>query len=151
MTAPAIPHLAASPHQATCVAIAGRGVLIEGAPGSGKSSLALALLDRGAQLVGDDSVLLMPDGAGRLVAMPHPNTGGLLEVRNLGLVPFPACDAAPVCLLLTLDRDAPRFVEQAGLATRGGVTIPAIALWPDSPVLALRAEIALARYGLSLG
>lgn len=39
-------------HQATCVAIGGRGVLIEGLPGSGKSSLALALIDRGAQLVG---------------------------------------------------------------------------------------------------
>ena len=40
----------------SCVAIGGRGVLIEGAPGSGKSSLALALIDRGAALVGDDGV-----------------------------------------------------------------------------------------------
>ena len=35
-------------YQATCVAIGGRAVLIEGEPGSGKSSLALALIDRGA-------------------------------------------------------------------------------------------------------
>ncbi|MFM5886059.1 MAG: HPr kinase/phosphorylase, partial [Novosphingobium sp.] len=45
-------------HQATAVAIGGRGVLIEGAPGSGKSSLALALIDRGAALIGDDGVAL---------------------------------------------------------------------------------------------
>ena len=42
--------------QATCVAIAGRALLIEGAPGTGKSSLGLALIDRGAQLIGDDSM-----------------------------------------------------------------------------------------------
>ena len=35
----------------SCVAMRGRGVLITGAPGSGKSSLALALLDRGGELV----------------------------------------------------------------------------------------------------
>ena len=42
--------------QASCVAIGGRGLLILGAPGSGKSSLALALIDRGARLIGDDGV-----------------------------------------------------------------------------------------------
>jgi len=40
-------------HQATAVAINGRAVLIEGPPGAGKSTLALALIDRGAVLVGD--------------------------------------------------------------------------------------------------
>ncbi|HQA17982.1 MAG TPA: serine kinase, partial [Novosphingobium sp.] len=43
-------------HQATCVAIKGRALLIEGPPGSGKSSMALALIDRGAALIGDDGV-----------------------------------------------------------------------------------------------
>ena len=52
-------------HQFTCVAIKGRGVLIEGAPGSGKSSLALALIDRGAVLVGDDGVTLAAQGGRR--------------------------------------------------------------------------------------
>ena len=37
--------------QATCVAIDSRGVLIRGAPGSGKSDLALRLIDGGAALV----------------------------------------------------------------------------------------------------
>ncbi len=46
-------------HQASCVAIGERALLIEGLPGSGKSSLALALIDRGATLVGDDGVVLV--------------------------------------------------------------------------------------------
>ena len=43
---------------ATCVAVEGRGVLITGPSGSGKSSLALALMAHGARLVADDRVTL---------------------------------------------------------------------------------------------
>lgn len=135
------------PHQATCVAIGGRGVLIEGAPGTGKSSLALALIDRGAELVGDDGVLLTAT-AGRLVAAPHPATRGLIEVRNLGLASLPVRPEVAVALVLVLDEAAPRFVDAAETAVRGGLAVPCIRLWPGSPVLHLRAEQALALYGL---
>lgn len=135
------------PHQATCVAIGNRAVLIEGAPGSGKSSLALALIDRGAVLVGDDSVLIEPRGE-RLFARPHPATRGLIEVRNLGLLPFPVCEEAPVALVLVLDAQAPRFVSAPAKATRAGIALPLLRLWPDGPVQHLKAEMALERYGL---
>lgn len=136
--------------QATCVAVEGRALLIEGAPGSGKSSLALALIDRGAVLVGDDGVLLDPRGES-LFALPHPETRGLLEIRNVGLIPQPVCEEAPVALVLVLDPQAPRFVEAAESCTRGGMALPLLRLWPDSPVLALRAEAALARFGRASG
>ncbi|MCX7864822.1 MAG: HPr kinase/phosphatase C-terminal domain-containing protein [Novosphingobium sp.] len=130
------------------MAIGGRGLLIEGPPGSGKSSLALALIDRGAVLVGDDSVMLEAR-SGLLLASPHPQTRGLLEIRNLGLVPMPVCEQAPVALLICLEPEAPRFVEQARISEVNGIKVPTIDLWPDSPVLALRSEMALARYGLA--
>ena len=136
-----------TPHQATCVAIGNRAVLIEGAPGSGKSSLALALIDRGAVLVGDDSVLIEPRSE-RLFARPHPATRGLIEVRNLGLLPFPVCVEAPVALVLVLDAQAPRFVPAPGKVTRAGIALPLLRLWPDGPVQHLKAEMALERYGL---
>jgi hypothetical protein len=136
-----------TPHQATCVAIGGRAVLIEGAPGSGKSSLALALIDRGAVLVGDDSLLIEPRGE-RLFAHPHPATRGLLEVRGLGLLPFPVCEEAPVALLLVLDAQAPRFVEAPESVTRAGIALPLLRLRPDGAVLHLKAELALTHYGL---
>ena len=55
--------------QGTCVAIGARGVMIEGAPGIGKSSLALALIDRGARLVADDVVLLRFENGALLASL----------------------------------------------------------------------------------
>lgn len=136
-------------HQATAVAIGGRALLIEGPPGSGKSSLALALIDRGAKLIGDDSVMLEAV-SGQVLAHPHPNTRGLLEVRNLGLLQCDVCDSAPVALVLALDLYAPRHVEAAELSERAGFALPLLRLWPDSPVLALKAELALQKFGLAV-
>lgn len=135
-------------HQFTAVSVKGRGLLIEGAPGSGKSSLALALIDRGAMLVGDDGVALAAMD-GRLFASPAPATAGLLEVRNVGLVPMPFLDRAAIALVIALDPEAPRFIDAAEERELLGVMVPMVRLWPDSPVLALRAELALEQYGIA--
>lgn len=132
---------------ASCVAVNGRGVLIEGVPGSGKSSLALALIDRGALLVGDDGVTLEKRADG-LWGGPPPNTAGKLEIRNVGLVDFPAVEAR-VALLLHLEEAAPRFIDSAEEVWVEGVALPRVHLWPHSPQLALRAEWALKLYGLT--
>src|SRR5688572_14891690 len=65
----------------TCLDFDGAGVLILGPPGSGKSDLALRLLDRPglglsglpktAALVSDDQVIVMPEQVG-LLARPPP-------------------------------------------------------------------------------
>lgn len=135
--------------QVTCVAIGGRGVLIEGPPGAGKSGLALELIDRGAVLVGDDGVRLERRGEA-LWALPPPNTRGLLEARNLGLLTFPTAEA-PVALRLVLDPNAPRFVEAAGVAAIAGVPVPLLAFDPRIAPAAVRAELALRTYGLASG
>ena len=131
----------------SCVAIGGRGVLIDGAPASGKSTLALALIDRGATLVGDDGVTLERRGS-RVWAAPPPVTAGKLEIRNVGLVDMPVTEA-PLCLVIRLDRDAPRYVEQASVAELLGDHLPELALYPDAAALPLRTEWALRRHGLA--
>jgi serine kinase of HPr protein (carbohydrate metabolism regulator) len=135
-------------HQATCVAIGTRAILIEGPPGIGKTSLALALIDRGAALIGDDGVTLAQRD-GRLFASPPPNTAGLIEVRNLGLLEWPTISDVPVALILRLDPEAPRFIETAEQTELDGVALPLIRLWPDGGVLPLKAELALERFGLT--
>ncbi|HTM96504.1 MAG TPA: HPr kinase/phosphatase C-terminal domain-containing protein [Croceibacterium sp.] len=133
--------------QAGAVAIGGRALLIEGAPGSGKSSLALALIDRGAALIGDDGVTL-DLRAGHVWAAPPPNTAGLIEIRNVGIVTLPTVEAR-VALVLRLDADAPRYVEQAAQIELLGRPIPLLRLHPAAWPLALRAEWAFARYALT--
>ena len=99
-------------------------------------------------IIGDDGVMLeVVDG--QLLAHPHPETRGLLEVRNLGLLRFDVCESAEVALVLTLDREAPRHIEAAETTERLGIALPKLRLWPDSPVLAIRAELALERFGLA--
>ena len=135
-------------HQATCVAIKGRAVLIEGPPGCGKSSLALALIDRGATLIGDDGVRLELRG-GKLYASPPPIITGLLEVRNLGLLEFRTQSEAPVGLVVRFDAAAERHIQAAEQANLCGIDLPLVRIWPGGATLALKAELALDRYGLT--
>jgi HPr kinase/phosphorylase len=129
----------------TCVAVAGRGLLIEGAPGCGKSSLALALIDRGAALVGDDAIAIELRGA-RLWAHPPPNIAGRIEIRGVGIADLPAA-SAPLCLALRLGEDGARLPEPAKRVL-AGATIPLLHL--PSGADALRAEWALRLHGMPL-
>ena len=97
-------------------------------------------------MIGDDGLLLEARKS-RLLAHPHPNTRGLLEIRNIGLVTFPVCDEAPVALVIRLDESAQRFTETADQITLAGIAVPMLRLWPGSPVIHLRAEQALERFG----
>ncbi|CUW37614.1 Putative HPr kinase/phosphorylase, regulates carbohydrate metabolism [Magnetospirillum sp. XM-1] len=85
----------------TCVAISGRGILLRGPSGGGKSDLALRLIDGGALLVADDQTRLERDGDG-LVASPPATIAGMIEVRGLGLVRLPYLERAPLELVIDL-------------------------------------------------
>jgi len=86
---------------AACAAREGWGVLLLGPSGSGKSDLLLRLLQLGWALVADDRVELESDGAS-LWASPPLELAGLLEVRGIGLIRFPALDRAPLALAIEL-------------------------------------------------
>ena len=131
----------------SCWAIAGRALLIEGRPGSGKSSLALALIDRGAVLIGDDGITL-ESREGRLWAAPPPNIAGLIEVRNVGLVALPTCSAR-LALVARLDETAPRHRDEVQTAELVGCSLPCVAFYTATPALPLRAEYALKMHGLA--
>jgi len=131
----------------SCVSMRGRGVLIMGEPGCGKSTLALALLDRGGELVGDDGVALEWDGE-RMIASAPPNTEGLIEIRNVGLLEVPTT-SAPVAIVINLAVDAERLPLGHGQALLLGQEIPQVDLYPDTYALPLRAEAALEIQGLA--
>ena len=99
---------------ATCVALEGRGVLLRGIPGAGKSDLALRLIEGGAQLVADDQVALTSSGE-TLLAAPPARIAGLLEVRGVGIV---SLDFVPQCPVhLVVDLAPPESIERMPEAT----------------------------------
>ena len=132
---------------ASCIAIGDVALAIEGAPGSGKSSLALALIDRGAVLIGDDAVRLTR-GGDHLLASPPPNIEGLLEVRGVGLFEMPLSAPRPLALVLSLGAEGERLPEAAQSREILGVRVPCLAFDPGSIAPAPRAEMALARFGI---
>jgi len=131
---------------ASCVAIGGRAVLIAGPSGSGKSDLALRLIERGASLVSDDYTILEAD-FGRLLASPPETIAGRIEVRGVGIIERPHVEAVPVALLVDLARFAERMPEPLAVEF-GGVAVPAIGLSALEASAPLKVEAALHLHGL---
>ena len=136
---------------ATCVALAGSAgpaaVLLRGPSGSGKSDLALRLIDQGATLVADDQCLLEAREAGgrrRLFARAPETIAGAMEVRGLGIVSLPRTAEAPVALLV--DMAPPETVERLPEAAEEdllGVAVPRIALDPFETSAPAKLRVAL--------
>jgi len=77
------------------------GVLLRGASGSGKSDLALRLIDEGARLVADDQTELCLNGGALRLRAPA-RIAGRMEVRGLGLVSVPLVEQASLVLVAEL-------------------------------------------------
>jgi serine kinase of HPr protein (carbohydrate metabolism regulator) len=133
---------------ASCVAIAGRAVLIEGRSGSGKSDLALRLIDRGAALVSDDYTLVR-NVDGRLIASAPATITGMMEVRGVGLVDMPALAEASVGLLVSLNLPVARLPEdEPATRTIAGGAVPVVPLAAFEASAPIKAELALRQFGL---
>ena len=133
---------------ATCIAIGGRAVLLTGRSGSGKSDLALRLIDRGASLVSDDYTRLRREGAALFASAPE-RIARRLEIRGVGIVDMPCAGEVRVCLAAELDPPPQRFPETRSTSL-AGVEIPTVALAALEASAPLKLELALVRFGLPL-
>lgn len=129
---------------ASCVAIDGRAVLIEGRSGSGKSDLTLRLIDRGAKLVSDDYTVLVRD-RDRLLAQPPATIAGRIEVRGIGIVEMPHSERVPVALVVCLADTIDRMPEEGNSRSVAGVAVPSIALNGHEASAPIKVGLALAR------
>ena len=123
---------------ATAVIYGECGVVILGASGAGKSSLALALisqarlLGRFGALVGDDRVWVEAVN-GRLLLSGAPHVAGLIERRGLGLTSVPSETVAVAGLFVELsgpDRHWPRWPDQSDTIVIEGVCLPRLKFNP---------------------
>lgn len=134
---------------ASAVAIGGRAVLITGPSGSGKSDLALRLIDRGARLVSDDYVSLRVVKS-LLLASPAPNIAGKIEVRGVGIVERPWLRDVPVGLLVDLAITPARLPSGADTRLLSEIAIPWIGLHALEASAPVKVEEALKILGLRL-
>ena len=131
---------------ATSVAIHGRAVLLCGPSGSGKSDLALRLIDRGAKLVSDDYTLVKRMDGLLVATAPH-TIAGRMEVRGLGIIDLPHMAEAPVALLIDLQDRVERMPMEAASRPVAGVHVPVAKLAPFEISAAIKVELALKALG----
>lgn len=127
---------------ASCVAIDGAAVLIEGKSGDGKSDLALRLIDRGAVLVSDDYTTVVRR-QGKLHATAPANLAGKMEVRGIGIVELPHVADVPVALLVTIVPAPARMPADGRTRRLAGVDLREIALPALEPSAPIKVEYAL--------
>jgi len=130
---------------ASAVLVGARAVLIRGPSGSGKSRLALALLQAAqsrllpfARLVADDRAHVEAKN-GRLLVRPAAALRGLIELRGSGIHPAKAEPVAAVGWVVDLAAaDAARLPEKAGQETViEGIRLPRLAVASDQEALPL--------------
>ncbi len=127
---------------ASCVAIGETAILLSGPSGSGKSDLALRLIDRGARLVSDDYTLLYND-RGKLKGKAPPTISGKIEVRGIGIVDLPPVAEAEILLLFELAGSIERFPLTDQERIISGIRIPVIPLNPFEASAPIKVETAL--------
>jgi serine kinase of HPr protein (carbohydrate metabolism regulator) len=119
---------------ATCLAVDGKGVLLRGPAGSGKSDLTLRLIDEGAVLISDDLVAIEASADKNQLHASYPETArkdlvGLIEVRGIGFMRVPHRDWVRIMLVIDLSDEVDRLPEPK-TETIQGVAIEALALNP---------------------
>lgn len=139
--------LSAETLHASTVALDGRAVLISGPSGSGKSDLALRLLDRGFTLVSDDQTVVRRDGD-RLIASPPATIAGKIEVRGIGIIDMEHLAEAPIALLVELTSDIQRLPDESRQRPVLGIALPLISVDALTASAASKVAIALDRLGL---
>jgi serine kinase of HPr protein (carbohydrate metabolism regulator) len=129
---------------ASTIAIDGQAILITGVSGSGKSDLALRLIDRGARLVSDDYTQITRTETGLIASAPS-RLKGKIEVRGLGIIDCEPIDQAPVALLVRLGPLPERLPDEEESEIIAGCPIPAITISPFEASAPVKIEWALRR------
>jgi serine kinase of HPr protein (carbohydrate metabolism regulator) len=141
------PRLSAETLHASTVASEGRAVLITGPSGSGKSDLALRMLDRGFTLVSDDQTIVKRDGDRLLASAPH-NIAGKLEIRGIGIVEMDRVENVPIGLLVELTSDIQRLPDDSRERPFLGVRLPLVTIDAMTASAPSKVALALDRMGL---
>ena len=126
----------------TCVALDEAAVLLRGPSGSGKSDLALRLLDNGARLVADDQTFVKMQN-GRLVATAPETIAGKMEVRGVGILSVESENSGILELVVNLEADPPERLPDPETTEILGIALPLLRLNPFEASATAKLRLAL--------
>lgn len=131
---------------ATTVVIDGSAVMLRGPAGSGKSDLALRLIEAGARLIADDyTEIEVRDG--QLLAKAPPSIRGLLEVRGIGVMELDYMVSAPLHLIVNLvDFELIERLPEHLSEEINGIQVPVVEVDPFEASASAKVHMALRAY-----
>jgi len=134
--------MSAKKFHSTSVVIEDLGLLIKGQSGSGKSDLALRLIDSGATLISDDLTICKKIGD-YLYLYPHYKTKGLLEVREIGVMTVPYVENIKLTLVVELVEERFERTPEMMNCSILGIKFPKIKIFGKSSSAVAKIKIKL--------
>ena len=127
---------------ATSVAIEDNGVAIFGNSGSGKSDLALRLIDSGATLISDD-ITVFSKSEKNIHLFGVKNTKGLLEVRELGIITVPYIEGIRLKLVIKLTDKEIERIPKKNQTNLLGLKFPKLEINGKNPSSVVKVKVKL--------
>lgn len=123
------------------------GIFIQGKSGTGKSSLALQLIDHGALLISDDQTFITPQDD-HLILSPPEQLKGLLEVRGIGICPFPYKEGIPLtlCIEICQEEECERLPTPSQIEYHG-IQVPILKLEKQDALKRIKIDLKLQLLG----
>lgn len=128
---------------ATAVSIHGEALIITGPSASGKSDLALRLIDRGAQLIADDNIVIMGDHNAPIVAQSEHHMHAI-EIRGVGIIAMDCVNNIPLKIIIQLTDKYEHIPSPLPLISFGHYVLPCLKISPFEISAPIKIEQALA-------
>ncbi len=127
---------------ATTIAVHGHAIMIVGPSGSGKSDLALRLIDRGARLVSDDYTIVTRTGTIAKARAPE-TIKNKIEVRGVGIAAYDSLQDVPVIAVIDLTEPIDRLPTLEAKRIIAGIELPLFGIRPFEASAPVKVELLL--------
>tara|TARA_B100000963_G_C22629433_1_gene674110 strand:+ start:2584 stop:3009 length:426 start_codon:yes stop_codon:yes gene_type:complete len=126
----------------TSVVLEDNGVLIIGDSGSGKSDLALRLIDSGATLISDD-VTICKKRSNQITLSCPKETKGLLEVREVGIITVPYVEEVKLIMVVKLTNIGLKRLPDKSFSKILDIKVPLLSLDGKNPSDVVKVKVKL--------
>mgnify|MGYP001269810703 CR=1 FL=1 len=126
----------------TSVVLDDNGILITGDSGSGKSDLALRLIDSGATLISDD-ITFCEKKIDRIILSCPSQTKGLLEVREVGIITVPFVEQIKLKMIVKLMNKELERLPRKKFSKLLGINIPLLTINGNNTSSVIKVKVKL--------